>query len=453
MSGTAILVMALALLSCGGAPVKEMDEAKSALEKAKQADAKVYAASEFKDAEDDFLTAVSFTNQNKNSEAKDKAVSSKDKAEKSYALAVENRAKVTHEKNKELFVLSESLYASKISPEEYAAVKSELAAIDALIAGGSYDDAYAKSVDLDKRLNALNSSCQKEIADSKKALDNVQSRYQWAEKNDIVKKYAAADLEKAKPLIAEADTLFKSGDVKLSAQKSAEADKVIADALEKANAEYKKSLEKPKVDPQPDPDPKKDELLDKKKAEDELKKANELMEKLKKDKEKKGSLLDGGLHEFAAVYAPMIAFGQGMPQIEASSLIPETNKSQVLTPDEKENLIPKEVPEEEVTVELVEKYYLLAEEAYADGEYLDAIDFAREAMRLAEILMNKQEGKTYTVVLNPADRDCLWKIAARMYDGSAWMWPIIWKANAGQIKDPDLIYPDQVFKIPPSLVK
>jgi len=27
------------------------------------------------------------------------------------------------------------------------------------------------------------------------------------------------------------------------------------------------------------------------------------------------------------------------------------------------------------------------------------------------------------------------------------------EANADQIKDPDLIYPDQVFKIPPCLVK
>ena len=28
-------------------------------------------------------------------------------------------------------------------------------------------------------------------------------------------------------------------------------------------------------------------------------------------------------------------------------------------------------------------------------------------------------------------------------------WPIIYKANRDQIKDPDLIYPKQVFKIPP----
>ena len=33
--------------------------------------------------------------------------------------------------------------------------------------------------------------------------------------------------------------------------------------------------------------------------------------------------------------------------------------------------------------------------------------------------------------------------------GNGFAWPIIYKANRDQIKDPDLIYPDQVFKVPP----
>jgi len=43
----------------------------------------------------------------------------------------------------------------------------------------------------------------------------------------------------------------------------------------------------------------------------------------------------------------------------------------------------------------------------------------------------------------------LWKIASypEIYgDGSKW--PLIYRANQDQIKDPDLIYPNQVFKIP-----
>jgi hypothetical protein len=46
--------------------------------------------------------------------------------------------------------------------------------------------------------------------------------------------------------------------------------------------------------------------------------------------------------------------------------------------------------------------------------------------------------------------DHLWGIAKKkQHYGNGFAWPIIYKANRDQIKDPDLIYPDQVFKIPP----
>ena len=46
--------------------------------------------------------------------------------------------------------------------------------------------------------------------------------------------------------------------------------------------------------------------------------------------------------------------------------------------------------------------------------------------------------------------DHLWGIARKKaHYGNGFAWPIIYKANRDQIKDPDLIYPDQVFKIPP----
>ena len=51
----------------------------------------------------------------------------------------------------------------------------------------------------------------------------------------------------------------------------------------------------------------------------------------------------------------------------------------------------------------------------------------------------------YTVVKG----DCLWYIARRQeHYGNGFAWPVIYKANRDQIKDPDLIYPKQVFKIP-----
>ena len=51
----------------------------------------------------------------------------------------------------------------------------------------------------------------------------------------------------------------------------------------------------------------------------------------------------------------------------------------------------------------------------------------------------------YTVVRG----DCLWNIAKKpMFYGNGFAWPNIYKANRDKIKNPNLIFPKQVFKIP-----
>ena len=59
-------------------------------------------------------------------------------------------------------------------------------------------------------------------------------------------------------------------------------------------------------------------------------------------------------------------------------------------------------------------------------------------------------GNTYTVGTWQKDRDCLWNIAAKdeIYN-DPFMWPKIWQANTDQIRNPDLIFPGQVLRIPP----
>ena len=52
-------------------------------------------------------------------------------------------------------------------------------------------------------------------------------------------------------------------------------------------------------------------------------------------------------------------------------------------------------------------------------------------------------GRTYTVVKG----DSLSKIAKQFY-GNAGQWKKIYEANKDTIKNPDLIYPGQTFKIP-----
>jgi len=66
---------------------------------------------------------------------------------------------------------------------------------------------------------------------------------------------------------------------------------------------------------------------------------------------------------------------------------------------------------------------------------------------LAEALVKET---TYTVGTWKKDRDCLWNIAKKptIYD-NPFLWPKIYVANRDKIKDPDLIFPGWVLKIPP----
>jgi hypothetical protein len=102
-----------------------------------------------------------------------------------------------------------------------------------------------------------------------------------------------------------------------------------------------------------------------------------------------------------------------------------------------------------------------AREQFGRRNYEASVFAATESINLTRDLLNRlrdnsarteQTGdwKTYTVRLIPDRRDCLWRIAEyKFHYGDPWKWPMIWKANKDQIVDPDLIFPGQVFKIPP----
>ncbi|MCK5599164.1 LysM peptidoglycan-binding domain-containing protein [bacterium] len=59
--------------------------------------------------------------------------------------------------------------------------------------------------------------------------------------------------------------------------------------------------------------------------------------------------------------------------------------------------------------------------------------------------IKKNKPTAYTVIKG----DCLWNIAKKekIY-GDPFQWPKIYKENKDQIRDPDLIFPKQVFRIP-----
>ncbi len=106
-----------------------------------------------------------------------------------------------------------------------------------------------------------------------------------------------------------------------------------------------------------------------------------------------------------------------------------------------------------------------AEAALQRGDTAAAIQLANQARRQAETaILQAQREQQPVEVEQPraaapvADQytvmrgDNLWNISAkdRIY-GNPYQWPLIYRANAGRINDPDLIYPGQVFDIPRDL--
>ncbi|MGL4366912.1 MAG: LysM peptidoglycan-binding domain-containing protein [Brevinemataceae bacterium] len=112
-----------------------------------------------------------------------------------------------------------------------------------------------------------------------------------------------------------------------------------------------------------------------------------------------------------------------------------------------QNINPEFSDDGVITLEMIESFNDAATQYYNEGNYLSAIDSAREGLRIAELFLAGQTLTNYTVVKG----DTLWDISGRIYKKRRyWLWPNIWRANKLEIKDPDLIYPKQVFRIPPA---
>lgn len=83
---------------------------------------------------------------------------------------------------------------------------------------------------------------------------------------------------------------------------------------------------------------------------------------------------------------------------------------------------------------------LRVDQVDGDGNVLARVEtpFSREAVRVAE-------ADEEFVIVQPGNS--LWRIARRNY-GEGIRYTVIYQANKNQIRDPDLIYPGQVFEIP-----
>lgn len=107
---------------------------------------------------------------------------------------------------------------------------------------------------------------------------------------------------------------------------------------------------------------------------------------------------------------------------------------------------------------------------YAEGKYKDALAAANESKRLSGAVLGARKGVkggmevaknkfdtgeiegdadyvNYKVTYNQNKRDCLWRIAGKYYK-NPYLWNKIYQANRGKIKNPNLLQPGQILRIP-----
>ena len=86
------------------------------------------------------------------------------------------------------------------------------------------------------------------------------------------------------------------------------------------------------------------------------------------------------------------------------------------------------------------KYMIRVDQVDLSAKVLERIELPFVKAPVIEATAEKA-----TVIIQPGNS--LWRIAAKVY-GSGFRYTEIYEANIDQIRDPNLIYPGQVFKIP-----
>ena len=88
------------------------------------------------------------------------------------------------------------------------------------------------------------------------------------------------------------------------------------------------------------------------------------------------------------------------------------------------------------------KYALRVDQIGADGNVSARVEVPFQRSRPEDVVAALKAGQ---VVIQPGNN--LWSIARKLY-GSGFRYTVIYKANKGQIRDPNLIYPGQIFDTP-----
>lgn len=410
------IILSLGVAYCGDPiPVEEMGNAKYEITKAESVKADQYAKDTYEKARATLFEAHDLISSNKLKEAKDKALEAQKLAQDAYNQAIPELAKQTRTEAEEMIKEADRAFAEELAPEAYENAKKLFETGDEkLKAEANYEafQAFENSrEDAIKARNQAEAQAENLERELTAAEDLIKEAIEYGGMENSPDKINAANdaAKKAHEYLANKFLKDAHGEIQTAKQNATEA----VDAA-KENYAAKKKLE-----------------------------ASNAVEEAERN---------------------MVNF---KAEVDKSAL-----KKRLIKSDEAQ----ESLKNTEETLSAAQDSLTKAGKKLEDKDFINSIDHSKEAIRLAKMvddqipalraLVNQQTvasdhggtipprtipgWKTYTVRLIPSRRDCLWRIAEyKDIYGNPSKWTRIYKANKSQIKNPDLIFPGQVFDIPP----
>ncbi|MDH7552568.1 MAG: DUF4398 domain-containing protein [Spirochaetota bacterium] len=382
-------------------PVKELSLAKNAITEAESVKADYYAKDEYTAAKDLLLKAHDNVKNEEYDKAKQNAQESQKKAKEAYDKALPLLAKDTLDIATQSLKAADDAYASVLAKEDYAKAGDMLQEANKQYENKNYLAAYKAALDADLYAkNARNVAMnQKEtLADSIKEVNIVIAQ---AESYGAAQ-YAPEKLALAKEHSQIARSAYEAGELKKGFS-AIEVAKLNADDAYfislKATAAKKIEEAQAAIDAAKGSEAAKLSPNDIKAAEESLVQAKSLFN-------------DGKYKESMIASGQAINIAQGVSSKKAVAVAPiveQQGKEGVAVKEEQKEAIQKKVEEE-------------------------------------------TEYTLYKVKYNPAKRDCLWRIAEKFYN-DGFKWNVIYDANRDKVKNPNLIKPGWILKIPKAATK
>ena len=423
------ILLALFVMStyqCGKSiPIEEMGNAKYLVSKAESVKAYDYAPEEYEAAKKALFDVHEHISDGNMGDAKEKALEAQRLAQKAFDLSVPKLVQATREEAEKAIKEAELRFASEFAQEGFKNSNDFLAQGRQLQEEGKHGKAYQKFEAAREEAVKAQSIAEAQIESMKNEMKEVDDILAEAAKNGAKERFPD-DYNKAKNLLKTANEQFDAKNIKESnaalKESHAIAEKLLNDSLEaKARKNYEDAkqyvngVEK-----------------DYKNLKEQIDSNAKLKEYFSEDPEASETML--------AVETSLKAANESL-DLGRDSLDNRAYSDSNSHSDEAKRLA-------KIVDDQLPQIVVLAK---GQGVTLRGIKIASAQTQEGVDSSRLPDGwQKYRVKYNPARRDCLWRIAGygHIYDDPR-LWPRIYKTNKSQIKNPDLIFPGQVFEIPP----